>query len=191
MDVSEKVGKNTGDSPRKYKRGSGRERVLDAYESILRQEGESAATLDEVARRAEISKGGLLHHFGSKEALLDGLLERLIIENQGEIDRTMASSSDPIEAYLMSCMRADDSYSETYLAVMKLAGTSGERVDKALEEVLQCWQDALTERMEDPVMARLIQLLGDGLYSQALMKVQPTEIDHAVLKLAQGLAAKA
>lgn len=189
MEQSEKVGKNTG-SPRKHKRGSGRERVLDAYVSILRQEGESAATLDEVARRAEISKGGLLHHFGSKDALLGGLLERLALENQADIDRTMAGNDDPVGAYLTSCMQADDSYSETYLAVMKLAGSSDDRVDKALVEALQGWQDALTERMDDPVMARLIQLLGDGLYSQALMKIEPTEIDQAVLQLAQLLVAR-
>lgn len=189
MEQSEKVGKNTG-SPRKHKRGSGRERVLDAYVSILRQEGESAATLDEVARRAEISKGGLLHHFGSKDALLGGLLERLALENQADIDRTMAGNDDPVGAYLTSCMQADDSYSETYLAVMKLAGSSDDRVDKALVEALQGWQDALTERMDDPVMARLIQLLGDGLYSQALIKIEPTEIDQAVLQLAQLLVAR-
>lgn len=189
MDKDGKVGKNTG-SPRKYKRGSGRERVLDAYVSILRQEGESAATLDEVAHRAEISKGGLLHHFGSKDALLEGLLERLMRENQADIDRTMESHDDPVTAYLTSCMWAEDSYSETYLAVMKLAGSSDERVKGTLEAVLQGWQDALTQRMDDPVMARLVQLLGDGLYSQALMKIQPTEIDQAVLKLAQDLTSK-
>ncbi|XBH21036.1 TetR/AcrR family transcriptional regulator [Jonesiaceae bacterium BS-20] len=186
MEQSEKVGKNTG-SPRKYKRGSGRERVLDAYASILRQEGESAATLDEVALRAEISKGGLLHHFGSKDALIGGLLERLTLENQADIDRTMASDHDPVEAYLTSCMQADDSYSETYLAVMKLAGSSDGRVDQTLAEVLQGWQDALTERMDDPVMARLIQLLGDGLYSHALMNIPDQPIDRGVLRLAQEL----
>lgn len=189
MGKSEKVGRNTG-VPRKHKRGSGRDRVLDAYVSILREEGESAATLDEVARRAEISKGGLLHHFGSKDALLGGLLERLTLENQADIDRTMASNDDPVVAYLTSCMWAEDSCSEVYLAVMKLAGSSDERVKNTLEAALQGWQDALSQRMDDPVMARLIQLLGDGLYSQALMKIHPTETDHLVLQLAQKIATK-
>ena len=34
-------------------------------------------TLDAVAQRAEVSKGGLLYHFPSKEALLQAMLARL------------------------------------------------------------------------------------------------------------------
>src|SRR5690606_1251603 len=51
-----------------------RERVLDAYETILLTEGERAATLEGVAAAAGVSKGGLLYHFASKDQLADGLL---------------------------------------------------------------------------------------------------------------------
>src|SRR2546427_12569634 len=54
-----------------------REAVLDAFESLLIEEGERAATLDAVAKRAGVSKGGLLYHFPSKEAMISVLLERL------------------------------------------------------------------------------------------------------------------
>lgn len=188
MVKTEKVGKNTETAPRKFKRGSGRERVLDAYAAILREEGASAATLDEVARRAEISKGGLLHHFGSKEMLTAGLLERMIQENRQDIEFTMANPGDPVTAYLTACMNADDAYSQTYLAVMKLAG-SLEPVDEALNEVLKEWQRALTAALGDPVLARMIQLLGDGLYSHALLQGTLQELDPQVVALARELIA--
>lgn len=54
-----------------------REQVLDAFERILIRSGERAATLDAVAAQAKVSKGGLLYHFGSKNALVQGLIERL------------------------------------------------------------------------------------------------------------------
>ena len=54
-----------------------REAVLDAFESLLIEVGERAATLDAVARRAGVSKGGLLYHFPNKEALIAVLLDRL------------------------------------------------------------------------------------------------------------------
>jgi len=54
-----------------------REAVLDAFESLLIEEGERAATLDAVARLAGVSKGGLLYHFPTKEAMISVLLERL------------------------------------------------------------------------------------------------------------------
>jgi AcrR family transcriptional regulator len=54
-----------------------RTRLLDAAEAIVRKGGVSALTLEAAARAAGVSKGGLLYHFASKEALLSGLLARL------------------------------------------------------------------------------------------------------------------
>ena len=56
---------------------SARDRVLDAYETLLIEAGPAAATLDAVAAGAGVSKGGLLYHFASKDALAAGLLDRL------------------------------------------------------------------------------------------------------------------
>ena len=49
-------------------------RILDAAEAIVRRAGVAALTLEAAAREAGVSKGGLLYHYGSKEALLTGLL---------------------------------------------------------------------------------------------------------------------
>jgi AcrR family transcriptional regulator len=54
-----------------------RTRILDAAEAIVRRAGVAALTLEAAAREAGVSKGGLLYHFASKEALLSGLLQRL------------------------------------------------------------------------------------------------------------------
>lgn len=54
-----------------------RTRILDAAEVIVRTRGVTGLTLDGAAREAGVSKGGLLYHFKSKEALLDALLKRL------------------------------------------------------------------------------------------------------------------
>ncbi len=54
-----------------------RTRILDAAETIVRARGVAALTLEAAAREAGVSKGGLLYHFASKEALLTGLLQRL------------------------------------------------------------------------------------------------------------------
>lgn len=55
---------------------SSREKILDAYEALLIEEGERAASMNAIASRAGVSKGGLLYHFPDKSALIDGLLER-------------------------------------------------------------------------------------------------------------------
>jgi AcrR family transcriptional regulator len=52
-------------------------RILDAAEAIVRRAGVASLTLEAAAREAGVSKGGLLYHFASKEALLAGLLNRM------------------------------------------------------------------------------------------------------------------
>lgn len=54
-----------------------RTRILDAAEAIVRARGVSGLTLEAAAREAGVSKGGLLYHFASKEALLAAMLARL------------------------------------------------------------------------------------------------------------------
>ena len=50
--------------------------MLDAAEAIVLESGARHMTLDAVAARAGVSKGGLLYHFPTKEALLRAMLER-------------------------------------------------------------------------------------------------------------------
>ncbi|WP_435298993.1 TetR/AcrR family transcriptional regulator [Timonella sp. A28] len=195
MPNSAKVGNGTSDTSvsatgkarRDYKRGSGRERVLDAYTHILREEGAGAATLDEVARRADISKGGLLHHFGSKEALTEGLIARLEEQNAEDIAATMGNGVNGIEAFIAASMSASDDYSETFMAVIKLAGSGNDAVDEGLRRTLETWRDALDIDVKDPVLSRLIQLVGDGLYLHALVGAKPDEIDAEVVPLLRSL----
>lgn len=52
-----------------------RTRILEAAGAVIRQEGVMGLTLDAVAHAAGVSKGGLLYHFPSKEALVRALLE--------------------------------------------------------------------------------------------------------------------
>jgi AcrR family transcriptional regulator len=54
-----------------------RTRILDAAEAMVRARGVSGLTLEAAAREAGVSKGGLLYHFASKEALLAAMLTRL------------------------------------------------------------------------------------------------------------------
>ena len=52
-----------------------RESIFEACSQILRHEGLTNLTLQAVANEAGISKGGLLYHFETKEALVEALFE--------------------------------------------------------------------------------------------------------------------
>lgn len=51
-----------------------RDHILEAAAKLVLTEGASGLTLDAVAKSAGISKGGLLYHFPSKEALILGMI---------------------------------------------------------------------------------------------------------------------
>src|SRR4051812_26019585 len=58
-----------------------RERILREAAAVFSRLGYTGASLAEVAREADISKAGLLHHFGSKEALFAAVLERRDVDD--------------------------------------------------------------------------------------------------------------
>lgn len=58
---------------------SNRDTLLDVLEAIMSEGSVHDVTLDRVAALAGITKGGLIYHFKSKEALLHALVERMRI----------------------------------------------------------------------------------------------------------------
>ena len=50
--------------------------LLDAAEAVVARQGIANLTLEAVAAEAGISKGGLLHHFRSKDRLIEGMVTR-------------------------------------------------------------------------------------------------------------------
>jgi AcrR family transcriptional regulator len=52
------------------------DRILDATEIVIGRDGFANFTIEAVAAESELSKGGVLHHFGSKDALVRALILR-------------------------------------------------------------------------------------------------------------------
>lgn len=53
-----------------------RHALLDAAETVVVRQGIASLTLDAVAAEAGVSKGGLLHHFRSKDRLVEAMVAR-------------------------------------------------------------------------------------------------------------------
>jgi AcrR family transcriptional regulator len=60
--------------------------ILTAAERVVLRDGVMRLTLEAVAREAKLSKGGLLYHFATKEALIQAMLARLIHYCEREIE---------------------------------------------------------------------------------------------------------
>lgn len=153
---------------------STRDRLLDATEQVLLESGTLGLTLDAVAARAGTSKGGLLYHFPSKEALVAGLADRLAAafdEELDEVARTGGSlvalslSAPPLDAHEAALQR-------TLLAVLRSSDGAGVLLP-VVQRVYDRWQELLTAELGDPVLAETVRLVGDGLYLGALVGARP------------------
>lgn len=146
--------------------------MLDAYETLLIEHGASGTTLDAVAAAAAVSKGGLLYHFASKDALAEGLLTRLR-ERSAADAHDIRSAPDGATAYYVRTSAPDKAQAglaRSYLATLRLA--DGSPAGKAARDTLALVDAdgyaALLTELGDPVLAMLAQLVGDGLYLRTL-----------------------
>lgn len=152
---------------------SARDRVLDAYETLLIENGPAGTTLDAVSAAAEVSKGGLLYHFGSKDALAEGLLDRLRERSRTDADAMRADPDGAMAYYLRTSVPGRTSpvgLTRTYLATLRIADSSpvGAAARDALAAVDADGLSALAAELADPMLAWLVQLVGDGLYLRTI-----------------------
>ncbi|WP_378735602.1 TetR/AcrR family transcriptional regulator [Nocardia brasiliensis] len=156
-----------------------RDRILDALESLLLEKGMSHVTLENVAANAGVSKGGLLYHFKSKDALLAGLVRRLTERANQQLNDATERGQSVAEWYLQTPNpdNATDAVElELYrsmLATMRTidaaTDTETDEVQQALVDMMGSWSDGLDKEIADPVQADIVQLVGDGVYLRALL----------------------
>lgn len=68
-----------------------RQRLLDCAAQLLVAQGVVGVTVQAVAGAAGVTKGGLLHHFPSKQQLLEAVFVDLLREFDAAIDEALAS----------------------------------------------------------------------------------------------------
>lgn len=143
---------------------STRDRILDAYERLLVEGGTPAATLDAVSADAKVSKGGLLYHFGSKDELRLGMLDRLREISRADAEQMRVAEVGPVEYYLQTSVDSGSDFDRALIAAACLAFESDPHATETLAEIRGGWFDVLNDHLEDEAVARTVQLIGDGLY---------------------------
>ncbi len=147
-----------------------RERILEALRGVLARGGASAVTLESVAVQAGLSKGGLLYHFKSKEALYAGLLDQA----QAEVTASMAARTahtSPARAYLEYSLpetELEAASTSALIAAVRADDSVGADAAAALVELFHRWEEPLLAGVDDPVLAQTVRLVGLGLYLGAV-----------------------
>ncbi|PSL39830.1 TetR family transcriptional regulator [Labedella gwakjiensis] len=143
---------------------SARDRILDAFQQLLVTSGERSATLDAVAAAAGVSKGGLLYHFASKDALVEGLIGRVQAFVEADDERMRTAEEGTVDYVIRSSVDSGSPFDEALIAMSRLAQGSHEEARTALASFRARWEAAIAASVGDPAIARTIMLVSDGLY---------------------------
>lgn len=150
-----------------------RETILTAAAHLIGRLGVNAFTIDAVAREAGVTKGGVLHHFPSKEALIDGLIDlvmasfktRLLVEYQSD---THGETGRWLRAYLRTVFLVE--YQHQYLmpALAAVVSADARLLERIRHAFAESQQAAISDGL-DPIQASIIRLAIDGMvFSRAL-----------------------
>ena len=85
-----------------------RDRILRAALEVCAQSGVAAARMEEIAARAEVSKGTLYRYFESKEDLLLATILTSYVYGQRHVDAEREAASDPRDAFARLCNGLSD-----------------------------------------------------------------------------------
>lgn len=146
---------------------SAKDKILTAYETILINQGEKAATMDAVARTAGVSKGGLLYHFPSKEAMAAGLIARFNKLADQDYELMKQAPQGPSAYYIDSSVYEDTDFDRCLVAVSRLAQESNVAASLALRESQAKVTQLVLAEVGNAETARAIILLADGMYYNA------------------------
>jgi AcrR family transcriptional regulator len=148
-----------------------RDRLLDSAEALLGSHGTQGLTLSAVAAHAGVSKGGLLYHFSSKDALITGLIERLIkgfddLIASFRLERPGWYTRAYIEATFTILAEQDADLARRRWAAVCAAAT-----DPQLREPLAAaerrWMNEGIDEEPDPELSRLARFAADGVWEAA------------------------
>jgi len=180
-------------------RKSSREKVLDAAAELVSEIGSGRLTLDAVSERAGLSKGGLLYNFPTKEALLQGMIQRLVDEVSAEREalRGQAEPGRNLEARLCTAalLKLRKGRTREVASGMLAASAENPRLLDPVREVIKATLENLKATSDDLDAALLGWLAIEGLNSLEMHDLSPfsEEEHHRVVKavnhlLRQGIA---
>lgn len=145
-----------------------RDKVLSAYVALL-LEGERNATMDAVAAEAGVSKGGLLYHFPSKDALAEAVLQRFGEVSDADLKEMRVAPEGAAKHFVRTSWQLDHELDPIYRAALRLAQAGHDTALAAIDDLHRNWLEAIVAEVGDETVARTIMLIGDGLYHQASM----------------------
>ncbi len=154
-------------------------RIVEAAEEVVLRDGVARLTLEAAATEAGLSKGGVLYHFPTRDALVAAMVDTIVEEFERDIERLLPDEPGPgafTRAYLGSTTEpsAPRPTREDRLGAALLAAAASEPALLApLQRAADRWQERLEADGLDPAVATVVRLACDGLWLCDLFGIAP------------------
>lgn len=152
-----------------------RAHLLQAALSTLRLNGASNLTLDAVAKASTVSKGGLLHHFPSKQALMEALLRQLLTDYEQQVKGFYEQEVEGVGRWLRAYIRAtfvdDESLTMELLVMLLSAITEYPDLLQLVQVDHQQWEERLISDGLPLARVRAIRMAADSYWQEHLIGI--------------------
>lgn len=152
--------------------------ILHAASKIVSERGIFNLTLEAAAEEAGISKGGLLYHYPSKDALVKGMVDHLANNYREKI--AYNANADPEDKGKWTRAYVDVTFNQTYENKDMNSGLLAAKAVNAnlldpIRELYSEWQHDIENDGIDPVKATIIRLATDGIWLAELFDIYHIE----------------
>jgi AcrR family transcriptional regulator len=167
-------------------RQSNRTKILDAAAEVVQRDGVTSVTLESVAAEAGLTKGGLMYHFRTRDALLLALHQHLAEHWEASMVAAAGKKAEDatVEERLAAYARANTQSATRADLLLLLEAATHPTYAMPWADVLARWTPPAAEAMDDPAaLARFVaRLAADGLwmYEALAHESLPPEIRRLV-----------
>lgn len=179
--------------PKARRSNNSREQILDAAQKVAIEKGAAKVSLDSVAKEAGLTKGGVLYNFPSKEALISGMLERLLGHHCPLVDERRAlleGQPNPTLQATLGVIRTMETVDKNIpMAILAAAAQNLELLQPMRDEIKTRYQQICSEST-DPDHASLLWVAGEGLMLMDMLGLLPFDSTQKT-RLLEGLEQRA
>src|SRR5262245_62142591 len=153
-----------------------RAKLIQAAITIVVEQGAAHLTLNAVAHTAQVSKGGLLHHFPTKEALLYGIDDLATQMWSSRLKHALAQEGEGqpgrwSRAYIRACLDRMPTENHVVQALTRIVGVYPDLIERWRAIYVQAGAHLTDDGLPEG-RALTIQVACDGLWLSEMVGLQ-------------------
>ena len=157
-----------------------RKALLDAADRVVQEKGVDHLTLELTAQEAGVSKGALLYHFSTKEALIQGMIQHYLEQFTTDFNAKAQVDHENIpgrwtRAYLDATAQEKQRSPRMSSGLLAAVATNPALLSP-MQETFGEWVKLLEQDGIDPTTAMIVRLAVDGLWMVELFGLAAPDV---------------